>query len=82
MSRMNDETIRRINQALYFTSGERYETPALRPWQYVQMEYDRVGLLPPPSLPHFDSIEDAQIWMCMDTEYNLRLREISRPIAV
>ena len=79
---MNLDTIRRINQALYFSMGEKVTPPPLRPWQYVQMEYERVGLMPPADMPSFDSIEDAQIWMCLDAEYNLRLREISRPLAV
>ncbi len=80
---MREEIIRRINQALYFMGGKPAPVQAaLRPWQYVQMEYERVGLVPPAVIPSFDSIEDAQIWMCLDAEYNLRLREISWPQAV
>ena len=76
-SRMNLSTVQAINTALLFTSGGEYEKPAIRPWQYVQMEYERVGLIPPASAPHFQSVEDAQIWMCLDSRYNNRLRETS-----
>ena len=76
MSRMmNSETIRAINSALLFTAGGEYEQPEIRPWQYVQMEYERVGILPPAELPRFASVEDAEIWMCLDSRYNARLRE-------
>ena len=70
MSRMMDSVISRINSALFFQSGDTYQPPVLRPWQYVQMEYERVGLVPPAEIPHFDTIEDAQIWMCLDSRYN------------
>lgn len=79
---MNTQTIRRINQALYFTVSGEYEKPEIRPWQYVQMEYERVGLMPPAEIPAFASMEDAQIWMCLDARYNMRLREHIRPQAV
>ena len=72
---MNTDTIRTINSALLFTSRGKYDEPEIRPWQYVQMEYERVGLMPPVNTPVFDSLEDAQIWMCLDAEYNTRLRE-------
>jgi len=76
MSRtMDRNTIHAINSALFFTSGGEYEKPEIRPWQYVQMEYERVGLVPPAGMPRFDSVEDAQIWMCLDSRYNTRLRE-------
>jgi len=75
---MSEKLIRQMNEALYFISGGRYEPPALRPWQYVQMEYERVGLMPPQDIPAFDSLEEAQIWMCLDAEYNMRLRESAR----
>ena len=52
----------------------------IRPWQYVQMEYERVGLTPPAYLPPFETVEDAQIWMCLDSRYNHALmRESVRP---
>ena len=72
---MNDQIIHAINSALFFSSGEKYEKPEMRPWQYVQMEYERVGMMPPVVTPDFESLEDAQIWMCLDAEYNTRLRE-------
>ncbi len=74
-SRMNLSTVHAINTALLFTSGGEYEKPAIRPWQYVQMEYERVGLMPPAATPRFDTVEDAEIWMCLDSRYNNRLRE-------
>ena len=83
MSRMmNIDTIRAINSALLFTAKERYEQPEVRPWQYVQMEYERVGLLPPPGMPRFATVEDAEIWMCLDSRYNARLRETAYALAV
>ena len=81
MKRMNTQTVKTINSALLFQSGERYETPALRPWQYVQMQYERAGLIPPAVIPNFSSFEQADLWMCLDSRYNNRLREMSRPAA-
>lgn len=75
MKMMQPETIAAINSARMFTARAPYEAPALRPWQYVEMEYARVGLTPPAYMPAFETIEDAQIWMCLDRRYNLRLRE-------
>ena len=72
---MSRSTIHAINSALLFSAGGKYETPEMRPWQFVQMEYERVGLIPPASVPRFDTIEDAQIWMCLDSRYNNRMRE-------
>ena len=83
MSRMmNNDTIRTINSALLFSAKGKYEQPEVRPWQYVQMEYERVGLLPPSGMPRFASIEDAEIWMCLDSRYNARLRETAYAQAV
>ena len=83
MSRMmNNDTIRTINSALLFSAKGQYEQPEVRPWQYVQMEYERVGLVPPAGMPSFSSVEDAEIWMCLDSRYNTRLREVNRPVAV
>ena len=79
---MSEQTIRRSNEVLYFTTAGEYEKPALRPWQYVQMEYEKVGMMPPADIPDFSSIEEAQIWMCLDAEYNTRLREGAWPQAV
>ena len=72
---MSRETVKQINQALAFIAAGKYEQPEVRPWQYVQMEYERVEMMPPMDMPVFDSVEDAQIWMCLDAEYNTRLRE-------
>lgn len=77
MNMLNSNTIAAINSTLLFSSRQPYETPAIRPWQYIQMEYERVGLTPPAWIPDFDTLEDAQIWMCLDRRYNLRLREFS-----
>ena len=80
--RMDSNTIHTINSALLFTSGGKYEKPELRPWQYVQMEYERVGLLPPAGMPRFETVEDAEIWMCLDSRYNARLKEFAWAQAV
>ena len=83
MSRqLNVQTIRTINTTLLFTAGGLYEVPEIRPWQYVQMEYGRVGLMPPSDMPQFKSVEDAEIWMCLDSRYNSRLKETAWPQAV
>ena len=60
MTTMNTQMIASINSALLFLSDGEYETPQLRPWQYVQMEYERVGLKPPQRIPDFESFEDAE----------------------
>ncbi len=79
MSRQMDwNTTHTINSALLFTAGGEYEAPAIRPWQYVRMEYERVGLVPPYGTPRFETIEDAEIWMCLDSRYNNRMRETGR----
>ena len=75
MKMMNAATVKAINQALLFNSKEPYERPEIRPWQYVQMEYERVGLVPPSGMPRFNTVEDAEIWMCLDSRYNNRMRE-------
>lgn len=49
----------------------------VQPWQYVLMEYARVGLQPPMTIPEFATREDAEIWMCLDIRYNRRLKELS-----
>ena len=81
MKMMDSSTIKKINEALYFISNQKYEQPDVRPWQYVQMEYERVGVTPPAKMPAFESIDDAQIWMCLDGNYNARLREVAWPVA-
>lgn len=82
MKMMDVSTIKAINEALYFSSNRKYEKPELKPWQYVQMEYERVGMMPPAGTPSFDSVDDAQIWMCLDGQYNTKLREVAWPVAV
>ena len=82
MNMMKYDTIASINSTLLFSSHEPYQAPALRPWQYVQMEYERVGLTPPAYIPDLDTMEDAEIWMCLDRQYNLRLREYAWAQAV
>ena len=82
MNRLSQETIQAINSARYFQSNEKYEAPKPRPWQYVQMEYERVHLAPPASVPPFETLEDAQIWMCLDSRYNCRMREREVRMAV
>lgn len=82
MNRLDPETVTRINSSLFFRAAEtRQAAPAIRPWQYLQMEYERAGLMPPLDIPHFSSIEHAQIWMCLDEHYNTWLRELSMPAA-
>ena len=78
MNRMNPETIRNINSRLFFSAGAaRGQEQELRPWQYVQMEYERMGLTPPAVIPPLESMEDAEIWMCLDARVNraMRMRE-------
>ncbi len=74
---MNQATIAAINSARYFQFTEPYKAPQPRPWQYVLMEYERVRLTPPAHIPDFQSLEDAQIWLCLDSRYNMRLRELA-----
>ena len=83
MNRMNPETIRNINSRLFFSTGTgRGQEQELRPWQYVQMEYERMGLMPPAYIPRLESMEDAEIWMCLDERVNRRIRMQERNIAV
>ena len=79
---MKTGTIKKINEALQFIAAGDYEEPEIRPWQYVQMEYSRVGMPVPARTPEFETVDDAQIWMCLDREYNNRLREVSYAAAV
>ncbi len=77
MNRLSQQTIEMINNAVYFRSRKTRVAPPLRPWQYVLMEYQRVGLTPPQDIPAFESMEQAEFWMCLDQRYNLRLKELS-----
>ena len=81
MKLMNSSVIKAINEALYFSTNKKYEKPEIKPWQYVQMEYERVGITPPVQMPLFETIDDAQIWTCLDGNYNARLREVAWPVA-
>ena len=81
MKMLDMSTVQAINRAVYFRADRKQEKKEMRPWQFVRMEYERVGMTPPASLPDFDSIEDAQIWMCLDGRFNVRLRESSWAIA-
>ena len=74
---MQMNTIQEINARLFFSSGDARPAAQERPWQYVQMEYDRMGLPAPSAVPRLDTIEDAEIWLCLDERYNrgLRMRE-------
>ena len=81
MKFMNKKTVSAINSALLLSSGTLHEVLQIRPWQYVQMQYARVGLPAPSQIPSFDSLEQADFWMCLDSRYNAHLRQISNPIA-
>ena len=82
MNRLNQKTIEMINNGVYFRSRKMYEAPPVRPWQYVLMEYQRVGLTPPLNIPDFESMEQAEFWMCLDERYNARLKQMAMPVAV
>ena len=73
-SRMDLETIREMNARLFFQSGLGKPSREVRPWQYVEMEYSRMGLTPPSSVPQLATREDAEIWMCLDARVNNRMR--------
>ena len=77
--RISPETVSRINARLLFQSGRSRPRDEVRPWQYVEMEYRRMGLTPPSYIPPLETVEDAEIWMCLDerVNYSLRLRESS-----
>ena len=74
---MQMNTIQEINARLFFSSGDVRPSAQERPWQYVQMEYDRMGLPAPSAVPQLNTVEDAEIWLCLDERYNrgLRMRE-------
>jgi len=74
MNRLSEETIAKINSALFFQYNRNEPRPEMKPWQYVLMEYDRTNLPAPARIPTLNSMEDAQIWMCLDERYNARLR--------
>ena len=80
-NRMNLNTVRDINTRLYFASGNVISPTEVRPWQYVEMEYDRMGFQAPANVPRLESIEDADIWMCLDERVNRRMRMCERALA-
>ena len=82
MKMLDTATVQAINRGVYFRANRKQERPPVRPWQYVRMEYERVGMTPPVFTPDFETVEDAQIWMCLDRTYNMRLRETAAAIAV
>ena len=45
--RISPETVSRINARLLFQSGRSRPRDEVRPWQYVEMEYSRMGLTSP-----------------------------------
>lgn len=73
------DQIVRINAGRYFQSGGKRPEATLRPWQYIDMEYRRLGLTPPAYIPPLETVEDAEIWMLLDTRVNhsLRMKEQS-----
>lgn len=74
MNRMDRQTVQDINARLLFSAGSAQGSAEVRPWQYVEMEYNRLGLTPPAWIPRLDTLEDAEIWMCLDERVNRRLR--------
>lgn len=77
--RISPEIVSRINAHLLFQSGRSRPRAEVKPWQYVEMEYRRIGLTPPSYIPPLETVEDAEIWMCLDerVNYSLRLQEHS-----
>ena len=75
--RMDTKTVQDINSRLFFGSGNARTETELKPWQYVEMEYERIGLRAPADVPELESREDAEIWMCLDARVNriMRMRE-------
>lgn len=78
-SRMGASWVQEVNARLFFQSGFSRPKRELRPWQYVQMEYQRMELTPPAYIPPLETMEDAEIWMCLDERVNrsVRMRESS-----
>ena len=72
--KLNCSLIQEINTRLFFQSGMNKPSSELRPWQFVEMEYDRLGLSAPQTVPQLDTLEDAEIWMCLDERVNRRVR--------
>ena len=81
--KMDMNTIREINSRLFFGSGSAEKSEETRPWQYVQMEYNQMGLTAPSYVPELETMEDADIWMCLDARVNhaVRMRENAQLLA-
>ena len=79
--RIGMDTVREINSRLLFQSGTGERTRDVRPWQYVEMEYRSMGIVPPAEIPPLNTLEDAEIWMCLDERVNRTLRMYERSIA-
>ena len=73
--RMDIKTIQTINSRLYFGAGVAETSKELAPWQHVIMSYNQVGLTTPSYVPPLDTLEDADIWMCLDARMNYKMRE-------
>ncbi len=80
---MDARTIQEINSRLFFGSSGAKPAAEPRPWQYVQMTYNQMGLTAPSYVPPLETREDAEIWMCLDSRVNraVRLREESQVLA-
>ena len=75
--RMDKKTVRDINSRLFFGSGKAGTDTEIKAWQYVEMAYERIGLRAPADVPELESLEDVEIWMCLDARVNriMRMRE-------
>ena len=81
-SPMSMSTIREINSRLFFGSSGAKQQAGVKPWQYVQMEYNQMGLPAPSYVPKLETMEDAEIWMCLDERVNRTMRLRETPVAV
>ena len=81
LPRMSMDMIQEMNTRLFFQSGSRKKESEVRPWQYVLMEYHRMGITPPANIPYLESMEDAEIWMCLDERVNKSLRMMESSLA-
>lgn len=78
---LSDSQLQEINARLFFHAGINKSSSELRPWQYVEMEYDRLGLTAPQTVPQLDTLGDAEIWMCLDERVNRRVRMREQSLA-
>ncbi|MBQ9251876.1 MAG: hypothetical protein IJ188_04485 [Clostridia bacterium] len=82
MNRMDPRLIHEMNARVFFQSGLKKPQSEVRPWQYVEMKYRDMGLVPPSYIPPLETMEDAEIWMCLDDRVNRRMRMRESGIAV